>query len=117
MLCARSTFFFAVRAGCGTEQKKPEPSVGFNTTRGKTCFVFCFTIPSLSALGAVTYCRNSHSLVIVTVVIMVTACSNPVDAVATLASNPMSFFFLVFEANLLMFINSVFNVIKFLMFF
>ena len=27
---------------------------------------------------------------------MVTACSNPVDAVATLASNPMFFFFLVF---------------------
>ena len=37
--------FFAVRAGCGTEQEKPEPCVGFNTTKGKACFVFCFPIP------------------------------------------------------------------------
>ena len=32
--------FFAVRADFGTEQEKPEPCVGFNTTKGKTCFFF-----------------------------------------------------------------------------
>ena len=32
--------FFAVQADFGTEQEKPEPCVGFNTAKGKTCFFF-----------------------------------------------------------------------------
>ena len=36
---------FAVRAGCGTEQVKPEPGGGFNTTTGNTCSAFWFPIP------------------------------------------------------------------------
>ena len=41
--CVRkSRFFFAVRPGRGTEQEKPEPPVGFNTTKGKNCFFFVF---------------------------------------------------------------------------
>ena len=42
--CGRKTRFFAVRAGFVTEQEEPEPCVGFNTTKGKTCFVLCFPI-------------------------------------------------------------------------
>ena len=38
-------FFFAVRAGFGTEQEKPEPCAGFSTTKGKAFFIFCFPIP------------------------------------------------------------------------
>ena len=49
VLCEKHVFF-AVRAGCGTEQEKPEPCVGFNTTRGKTCFVFLFSDPIIIAL-------------------------------------------------------------------
>ena len=45
VLCAKSMFLFAVRAGCGTEQEKPEPCVGFNTTKGKSCFCFLFSDP------------------------------------------------------------------------
>ena len=37
---ANSTVFLC--PACGTEQEKPEPCVGFNTTKGKTCFVSVF---------------------------------------------------------------------------
>ena len=50
--CERKTRFYScLDTYCGREQEKPEPCVGFNTTKGKTCFIFCFTIPSLSALA------------------------------------------------------------------
>ena len=46
--CVRKArfFFFAVWAAFGTEQGKPEPCVGLNSTpqKAKTCFVFCFPI-------------------------------------------------------------------------
>ena len=48
MLRAKSTSFFAVRAGCGTEKKteqeKPEPCVGFNTGESLFCFLFSDSI-------------------------------------------------------------------------
>ena len=49
--CVRKARFFAVQAGCGTEQEKPEPCVGFNVStpqRGKTV-LFCFRERYLSA--------------------------------------------------------------------
>ena len=39
--CVKSTFFRCP----GTEQAKPDPCVGFNTTTGKARFVFYFPVP------------------------------------------------------------------------
>ena len=43
--CVRNARFFSCRAGCGTEEEKPEPCVGFNNTKGKPWSAFCFPIP------------------------------------------------------------------------
>ena len=44
--CARKTLFFPVSAGYGTEQEKPEPCVGFKTTKEKTSY-FILGLPSV----------------------------------------------------------------------
>ena len=46
VLCAKTRFF----AAAVKQNEKPEPCVGFNTTKGKTCFVFCFPIPIIVGL-------------------------------------------------------------------
>ena len=48
--CAREARFFRSPGRLwnrtrGAEKGKPEPCVGFNTTKGETCFVFGFPIP------------------------------------------------------------------------
>ena len=44
--CVRKTRFFRCPGrGFGTQQEKPEPSVGLNTAKGKPVLFFCFPIP------------------------------------------------------------------------
>ena len=64
IVAALSTVFFRCAGrGCGTEQEKPEPCVGFNTTlqRGKACFVFLFFDPIIVDLIALGENPRSHS--------------------------------------------------------
>ena len=49
--CVRKAHFFRCPGRLWNGRREaPGPCVGFNTTKGKTCSVFCFPIPSLSAL-------------------------------------------------------------------
>ena len=61
VLCAKSTIFCRPTR-LGTEQEKPAPCVGFNTTKAKACFVLCFPVPQLRLVWVSTPQRRKPVL-------------------------------------------------------